>query len=262
MNQNLNINEISAEMLLNYLYPELGEKWKVRSAGTFYRNYNNDTLSVNLEDETVELARDGFLKLLPQGFISEEDELKKGDKKEKHKKIEKRKRLLEDSFLPIDSVAFRRKLRLEREISTLLNEKLSYLLKKYFNFEIEKEPNPYVRELAVLLPYIRRWKGDLKILKNILQSLFECEVRLLYGRWSETDSTREWIPAVRYEFIIGRLDAEEYQKMTKEMNSFIHFVKEWFIPAEMHLEMLIKDPNPKTKIRENLILDYNTELKD
>lgn len=262
MSRNPNINEISAEMLLNYLYPELMDKWKVRNAGSFYRNYNDDTLSIDPGERTVELSRDGFLKLLPQGFISEEDELKTGDKKEKHKKIERRKSLLEEAFLPVDSITFRRKLKIEREISSLLNEKLSYLLKKYFNFEIDNEKNSYIKELAVLLPYIRRWKGDLKNLKNLLQSIFECEVRLLLGRWSSTDSTRQWVPAVRYEFIFESLNAEEYLKMMNEMEPFRLFVREWFIPAEMHLEMIIKDSKPETRIKKNLLLEYNTELAD
>ena len=83
MNVSYDISQISAEMLLNYLYPELGEKWIVRSAGTFYRNYNNDHLSVYEDTEEVVLARDGFLKLLPEALISDENELKGGHVSEK-----------------------------------------------------------------------------------------------------------------------------------------------------------------------------------
>ena len=260
MNYNSDLNEISAEVLLNYLYPELEDRWKVRPAGTFYRNYNNDTLSVEPDEESVELARDGFLHLLPQGFISEENELREGDKKETFKKIEFRKRLLEEAFMPVDSVAFRRKLRIEREISQLLKDKLNFILKKYFNFEIEKESNAQIRELAVLLPYIRRWRGDLKILCKILQDIFKFEVRLYTGRWSATDSTRQWIPAVRIELIIPSLNSDEYKKLNEEIKPFVDFVKEWFIPVETHFEMYIKEFDIEPVINKNLTLDYNTEL--
>ena len=42
------IPEIRAEMLLNYLYPELATKWMVSDKGSFYRNYNDDIMSLYL----------------------------------------------------------------------------------------------------------------------------------------------------------------------------------------------------------------------
>ena len=54
------LNEISAEMLLEQLYPELTEEWLVRCKGVFYRNYSGDAMRVDAEERQVELARDGF----------------------------------------------------------------------------------------------------------------------------------------------------------------------------------------------------------
>lgn len=260
MKLDINIPEIGAEMMLNYLYPELADRWIVRNEGTFYRNYNNDALSVDTESGEISLARDGFLKLLPQGLISPADELQKGDKKEKHKEIERRKRVLKEAFIPIDTVTFRRKLKIEREVSELLNQKLEYILRSYFDIEYNKIENPYVKEWASLLPYIRKRRADLRLIKNILESQFKCNVRVFTGRYSETDSTRIWIPLIRYELIIEKLTAEEYKNLTKELDPLREFISEWFIPAEMKCEILIKDHKESPILENKLALDYNTRI--
>lgn len=260
MSHKVNIPEIGAEMLLNYLYPELEDKWIVHNEGTFYRNYNNDILSVSPVEAKVRLARDGFLNLLPQGLISSEDELKVDDKTEKHKKIKQRKRILTDAFLPIDALTFRRRLKVEREISKMLNEKIDYILNRYFGFNLRTESNHYIKELAVLLPFIRRWRGDLRLLRKLLGSFFECKVNLLTGRYSETDSTRCWIPAVHYELLIDGLDPARYRLLDKELKPFAGFVREWFIPAETHFKILIKQHNSPAELNRSLTLDYNTEI--
>lgn len=260
MNHDINISDIGAEMMLNHLYPELAEQWKVRNEGTFYRNYNNDALTVSPESAEISLARDGFLKLLPQGMISPEDELLKGDIQNKHKKIERRKRVLQEAFLPVDSIIFRRKLRVEKETSHLLVNKLGHILKSYFCIDYEDIENPYVKELASLLPFIRNRRSDFGLLKNILASLFDCKVNLYTGRFSETDSTIKWVPLIRYELVINNLDNKEYNNLSNLILPVRDFVAEWFVPAEMKLEIHIKDNNRTATISNKLTLDYNTKI--
>lgn len=260
MSFDINIPEIGAEMMLNYLYPELEERWIVNNEGTFYRNYNNDTLSVSPDSSEISLARDGFLKLLPQGMISSEDELQSGDKLQKHKEIERRKKVLKEAFVPIDSLIFRRKLRIEREISQLLENKLDYVLKTYFGIEYSTIDNPYVKELASLLPYIRERRGDLGLIKNILKSLFDCKVNLYSGRYSHTDTTSKWIPLIRYELIMENLDNEVFNSFFEKIQPMKRFISEWFIPAEMKLEILIKDHTQNLKTGNQLTLGYNTQI--
>ena len=261
MRFDVNIPEIGAEMLLNYLYPELENFWKVRNEGTFYRNYNNDALSINEDTKEISLARDGLLKFLPSGLISPEDELRKGDKKEKHKEIEKRKKILTESFVPIDTVIFRRKLKAEREISRLLSDKIDYILKTYFDFDIAKEENENVKELAMLLPYIRSRRGDFGLVKNLLKSLFHCDVNLFTGRYSETDDTQKWIPLIRYELIIENLNNPKFNALSKGLARVREFISEWFIPAEMRCEVLIKDHRQLNRLDSKLTLDYNTQIQ-
>ena len=73
MNISQQIPEISAEMLLNLLYPELEDKWIAHHDGTFYRNYSRDVLSLSPEEAEVSLSRDSILGLLPRNLLSPEE---------------------------------------------------------------------------------------------------------------------------------------------------------------------------------------------
>ena len=247
-------------MLLDYLYPELEEKWIVRYDGTFYRNYSRDAMEISPEESTVWLSRDGLLDLLPQGLLSMEDDLKTGDKQEKHRQLDLQRRVLSEAFLPFDSVSFRRLLKVEKKVSELLSDKLAYVLKTFFGFDIEAEENPYVKEFAFLLPYVRHWRGDMEMLRRLLSSVFDCEVVRRDGRYSEEDSTRAWIPSVRFELRIPNLTAEEFKALQKDVLPLRDFLSEWFIPAEVRLEILVKHHSASPVLNENMILDYNTEL--
>lgn len=264
MNITYEIPEIRAEVLLNYLYPELEDQWIANHDGTFYRNYNRDALSVTLSEKRVRLARDGFLKLLPQGLFTQETELKKHEKlqdiQEKHKELEWRYKLLTEAFLPFDSLTFRRQIEIERHVSELLDTKLAYVLDKYFHFDLLNEANPYVREFAVLLPYVRQWRGDFGLLRNLLSSVLNCEVVMHERRYSETDSTKSWLPSIRYELLIPALDSEAYHTLYEELQPLIAFVREWFIPVEVVCDIVIKQHQVSQLINKPLILDYNTEL--
>ena len=54
MRQRNDIAEASAEMLLNYLYPEVGRKWVARGEGNFYDGWMKDPMSAMIS------CNDGF----------------------------------------------------------------------------------------------------------------------------------------------------------------------------------------------------------
>lgn len=256
------IPEIGAELLLNYLYPELEDRWIAHHDGTFYRNYNRDVMEISPDETTVWMSRDGFLELLPQGLISREDELKTSDWQERFKELEQQRRILSAAFLPFDSFAFRRRLKLERSVSALLNDKLTYVLKTYFGFDLEAEKNQYVREFAVLLPYVRRMRGDFGFIRNLLAAVFHCDVTMQERRYSETDSTAQWLPVVRYELLVPGLSGQEFQAMNREIEPLTAFLSEWFMPMEVRLEILVKQHSVSPQVNRGLTLDYNTELPE
>ncbi len=261
MNLNQQIPEISAEMLLNFLYPDLEEKWIAHHDGTFYRNYNRDVLSVDPGEPRVWLSRDSLLRLLPQGLLSPEGELKTGDTEEKHDEIEYRLKVLSEAFLPFDTFTFRRHLKVEHGVSDLLRDKWDHILKTCFGFDLKGEKNPYVRTFAVLLPGIRRWRGDFDLLRSLLADVFRCEVKLLERRYSETDSTKAWLPEVRYELLIPDLSPEEFRTLQADILPLRDFLSEWFVPLDVRLEIIAKHHGASAGLNGQLTLDYNTELE-
>ena len=262
MKVSYDISQISAEMLLNYLYPELRDKWVAHYAGTFYRNYNNDHLSVFEDTAEVVLARDGFLKLLPEALLSDENELKGGRFEEKYQQLEQKKKVFREAFLPFDMFAFRQRIRMEQKLSELLDCKLEYLLKTYFHYDLAAETNPYIKEFAVLLPYISKLRADFGTTAKMLGCVFDCKIHLKTGRYSSEDSTRYWIPNVEYQLLIPDLSAEEYRKLKVDVEPLQQFLTEWFMPAEVRCEITIKHHHQPQTIGEGMILDYNTEFTE
>ena len=255
-----NIPEIRAELLLNYLYPEAFNLWSVQNEGVFYRNYNSDLLAVDEERQEAQTARDSFIKLLPQGLITDDAGLKGEDAPEKFKQLQLRLRLLRETFKPIDTFYFRESLYVEHQVDRLLQDKLSYILKTYFGVDIEQIENRYVREAAVLLPYVSKWRGDFGIVADLLRVLFKCEVDMTIGRYSHSDTTRRWLPMVRYELLIPGLMPEEYRERMAELQPLQDFICEWFIPAEVMCQIDIREHHVQQQTNTRLTLGYNTEL--
>lgn len=254
------IPQIRAEMLLNFLYPDLERRWIAGCEGTFYRNYNQDILSLDPEENKVSLSRDGFLNLLPKGLLSMEDELKQGDLQEKHAELEEQLKILRDAFMPFDSLAFRRQLAVERQLSELLDNKTAWILKTYFGVDLAAQENPYVCAFAVLLLYVRQLRGDFDFLRGMLSYVFGCDVTLTERRYSEMDSTRYWLPAVRYELLLPDLSAPECREMYDQIRPLIAFLEEWWVPMELHLEIVIRQHGRGSQLDSGMVADYNVEL--
>ncbi len=260
MKINKNISEIRAEVLLNFLYPNMEEEWIAHCDGTFYRNYNGDSMLIDETTGELRLSRDGFLRLLPQGVLTNDEDLQGEDVAAKFEELERRQKLLHEAFLPFDTYIFHKKLAIERQTSSMLNAKLDYLLKEFFDIDLSQEPSPLVRDAAVLLPFVSRYKGDLGFVSQLLSALMNCEVETYRGRYSESDTTICWLPSIKYELLIPELSADEYQERNESLLPLTCFIKEWFIPFDVHCDMVIKEHLPDQHIGERLILNYNTDL--
>lgn len=257
-----NLSQIRAEVLLNYLYPEMEGDWIAQYKGTFFRNYNEDILALYENESKVVLARDGFLRLLPEGLLTNDDDLKGEDVAQKFKELEWRRELLNEAFSPFDTYIFRKKLMIERNTSELLEQKLEYLLKEYFNFDLATETNELVKEAAVLLPFVSRWRGDFSFVANLFGALMNCEVEVSTSRYSHLDSTICWLPRVRFDLLIPGLTPEEYRKRTETMEPLVCFVREWLIPFDVWCEVKIKEHHPIQGTQKRVTLDYNTEVNN
>lgn len=254
------ISEIKAEVLLDYLYPELKNLWIVEDRGTFYRNYSEDLLSIDEDLKVVELARDGFLNLLPSGLLSENDELKGRNFELKYEELKRRQSLLLDLFKPIDTFLFRKKLNIESKVSQLLQEKLSFILGNYFHCNIEQETNKYVKKLMFLLPYVSRLRADFGFIRDLLTQLLGFQVEMYLGRDTWSDKIEYSLPLVSYQIIIPHLENEEFNLLKKELDPLCDFIEEWLIPFDTRCIIEIKYHDQALSLGNNLTLGYNTEL--
>ncbi len=252
------IPQISAEMYLERLYPELRKLWTTRAQGTFFRNYSQDIIDLDIETKQVTLSRDGYLKMLPQGLIT--PEVGSLQKKESPEKLKKRVEILSEAFVPFDTFMFRRRLNLERQTSALLEKKLQYILKTYFHFDINKEENGYVRETAVLLPFISKLRANIPFVTSLLKTLFKCDVNVVKTRYSEIDDTKCWVPYLRFELLISNLSNQQYKEKTQAVKPLADFIKEWFLPYDVKCDISVKQHEVPLTTQNEPTLEYNTYL--
>lgn len=246
--------EISAEMLLDYLYPEKTDQWEVETKGTFYRNYNQDAMEVNLQRNSVTLARDGIMRLLPEGiFVTEESK-----KTESREQETWRLMLLNEAFIPFDTLGFRSCLQTEKVISGILDEKWTFIISEVFGYSAQ---DTAYMEMVGFIPLIRNRKGDFQLIKRLLATLCKCPVTMdMSHRFSHSDSTRKWVPMVRYELLVDDLTSDEYASLSEKMHPLKNFIQEWMVPFDVRCEIAIKQHGCEQVPGENLILDYNSEL--
>ena len=255
---NLAGDEIRAELLLSYLYPGKDDFWMVVDEGSFYRNYNADVISVDSESGELRLSRDGALKLLPDTMISPVDELKGASFKDKYDSLELRMKRLNDACLPFDTVAFRRSLAMEHKVSELLGGKLEHILFKYFDFDLNAEQDPLVRQAAMFLPAVSRLRGDFNFIRLMLVSILDCSVTLDTSHRAGNNTSEAWLPEVKYILDMPGLTAMEYCSRMKSIAPLERFLSEWFIPCEVVLKLAIKDVNgPAYRTGAGTVLDYN-----
>ena len=141
----------------------------------------------------------------------------------------------------------------------MLEHKLSYLLKEYFDFDIEQEESELVRKAAVMLPYVHGLRGDFGYISNMLGAIMKCEVDMSIGRYSHLDSTICWLPEIRYDLLIPNLSIEEYRQKDSELQPLRDFIKEWLIPYDVVCNNYIKQ-HPEESPKQ-LTLGYNTEVR-
>ncbi len=259
MMERTNISEMKAEVLLNHLYPELADRWIVKNEGTFYRNYSEDAMRVEEDGAKVSLSRDGFLRLLPQGLITSDGELKGKDFQGKYEELKIRRSRLKELFRPLDSWRFRKEVNKEKHLSQLLEDKLDVLLLEYFHVDRRSEENPYVREMMTLLPVVNRLRADFGRVGDVLSALLGHRVTTTVSRYDWSGKRIDAQPMVLFQVWIPGLVSVEYPTWNKDLSALQAFIVEWFIPFDTHCVIEIKTEEPAT-LDNRLTLDYNTKL--
>lgn len=256
------MRSVNAEMLLGYLYPEMEQKWNVRCKGSFYHSYTDDAISFDPESGDVNLSRDGFLKLLPDGVISRKDELVGKGFSRNYESVRQRRSLLEDAFAPLDTFTFRHRLAIERTVSELLDEKLDYVLKTYFDTDRSRIEEPLVRETAAILPFVCGRRGDLKFVRALLSDLLDCPVSFdLSHRSSGAESCSAWLPKVVFRVEKEGLDSVSYAALRRSLDALADFIREWLMPFETDMEIILRDSVSTSALTAGGMLDYNCKMQ-
>lgn len=243
---------IRAETIVSQL--EELPNYVVRNKGIFHRNYSGDLISIQEENNinVLELSRDGTFHLLPEGVFFKENRLKINDKyvldKEKDK-IREEKRRIELFFRSFETKYFRLSLELESRLNKIA-EKGNYFIYDYIFEGIEIDVrNPYIQAILPLLPYVSELKGNLDLLRDLLQIIFFAKVEIRKNELSLF-------------FVINRskLLKNDYFSMDNEIAVFFEFFTEWFLPVECDFDFRIKDYEERFNLGSSLLLDYNTHF--
>ena len=259
MNTQKNISELRAEVVLNHQYPEQTDSWIARNKGSFYRNYSEDILQLDEENSQISLSRDGLLKLLPQGLISTEDELRGKDFSVKYEELSLRKRHLEELFIPFDSLRFRDAVRDEEDLAYLLENKLKTILKTYYGVEIEEEQNPYVKEMMKVLPMASHIRGNYHKIGDLLNAILKHKVTTHISCYNWTDKTIDTQPMISYKVWISGLTENEYCNIERNIEDLKSFIVEWFIPFDTRCLIELKTES-SSSLDNKMLLNYNTKL--
>lgn len=248
----IDAGDIKAETIVSQL--ELPE-FVVRNKGIFYRNYSDDLTSIKEENNIpiVELSRDGTFHLLPEGLFFKESRLKINDKhvlNKENDKIREEKAKIELFFQPFETKYFQLSLELESRLNEIA-EKGNRILSDYLfeGIDIDTE-NSFIQTLYPLLPYVSELKGNMNLLRDLLQIIFLAKVEIRRNGLSLF-------------FVIHRskLLKNNYFLMDNEVTCFFDFFTEWFLPVEVDFDFRIKDYEENFCLGSSLLLDYNTHFR-
>ena len=248
--------EIKAETLIACIDDNLNSY--VQNSGVFFRNYSDDILSVEKDknnENVINLSRDGVFHVLPEGLFFKEDSLKSKNKqgydfKEQLEKFNNEKERIKSFFHPFDTEFFRLSFELEKRLNDISEKGNEIIVESLLSLCNLTGDNQYIRQMKTLLPFVSEIRGNLRLLKDILQIIFLSKVEIVKKGFSIM-------------FIIHKrgLSKAEYLKMGKDLIAFFDFVYEWFLPVEVDYNYKIKDYEEPFVLGHSLILDYNTYLK-
>ena len=246
-------NGIKAETWLSVTHPSQKE-WVVRTKGIFSRDYAEDFRSCNPEESSVELSRDGLFEILPNGLFFTGEELRGINDKDfgwTDRVLRSRVDRIKTAVLPFDSSYFNHSLALEFTLNETLAEKNDLLLQTLTGKDFSDEHNPFIRQMALLLPQVARIRGDYRFLCKY--------ITLILGYKTDYKLTEN-----RVRFIVHRpdLDHTAFLNYLEELKPFFGFVEEWFVPFELQCDFKVRDYERDDHIEgpNKLLLDYNATL--
>ena len=246
-------NGIKAETWLSVTHPSQKE-WVVRTKGIFSRDYAEEFRSCNPEESSVELSRDGLFEILPNGLFFTGEELRGINDKDfgwTDRVLRSRVDRIKTALLPFDSSYFNHSLAREFTLNETLADKNDLLLQTLTGKDFSDEHNPYIRQMALMLPQAAHLRGDYRFLCKY--------ITLILGYKTDYKLTEN-----RVRFIVNRpdLDRTAFLNYHEELKPFFGFVEEWFVPFELQCDFKVRDYERDDHIEgpNKLLLDYNATL--
>ena len=244
------LEEIKAETLIAASGIETIEDFTIRSSGIFYRNYSGDCM--NNERNTINVSRNSLYHLLPEGLFIKENSLTKKTFQEQHDKLKEIKENISLFFQPFDSTFFKLTFEFEKNLQAIADKGNSVFLPDFvFEEPVVENPNPYIRRIMVLLPFVYELRGNIPLLKDILKNVLAAQ---------KVDAIKKNPFFLRFIIHKERLSKQQFLKMDRDVEVFFDFFQQWFLPVEIECDFRIKDYKEASALRKILILDYNTHL--
>ena len=265
----LSFENIKAEAFLASLKDSISEMG-LEFQGVFTRNYLNDISDCDVYTAFDKnkfdfwLSRDGLFHILPEGLFFDEDLLRKIDReknKEKFKatseKIQKEKEKIRLFFHPFDKTYFVLRFELEKKLNEIANNKTQLLINELFDIYKINSDNQLVNRIKPLLLIASEIRGNRMIMGDILKSLFfpaKVDVRIA-DKFISSGNSRKCFKVTIH---IEKLSNKKYRSIKKDLDVFVQFFYEWFLPADMGYEFKLKDIKETFVLGKDLTLDYNT----
>ncbi len=266
---NVDLTNIKAEVLLNYLYPERSDSWIAEYKGAFFRNYQNDLMDIDLENNKLSLSRDNFIKLFPESALFRKDVINRKERRHhKSKQLKEDRDNYEDLcgvFSAVDTFRFREALGYEAFFSSLNENKVVILLKEIYGYDYAKEQNKYVKKIAHLILRGDKIKGDMEAIREFLEFLLSeeliCKVEKKIGEYRGNGRVGCFLSQVTYYVIISGLEKNTYKQLKQELLPLFDFIKEWFVPVYIETNFIIVDNRDNDTISTRSLLGYNTKIQ-
>ena len=250
----VDMEDLRAETLLAQHYPDVDE-WTVRHDSFFRRNYVNDLQRCDPGTRQIFTSRNGLYQVLPEKMFFDEQELRNKNGREftaRVNEIMEQEQTIKSYFMPFDTAFFNLSMQIERTASEAVRQSISNMLKRFFDFDLENEPNRYIRRFAPMLLHVSRIRGDIRLISDLLSHVFRCPV------------TWENPSPIEIRFVIHKrgLVQETHREFMEQLGPFFGFLQDWFLPVPVSMTFAIKDFKQAFVLSDTapLVLDYNTQL--
>lgn len=260
--QYISIGDLKAETWLNSFFPE-NYLFEVKAKGTFYSNYCEDLLEVDTglpEGNKLCLSRDGLFHLLPEALFVEENRLR--DPKLKQEPFAAEKEHILNFFIPFDTEFFQISRELDKTVCGIESGVVDILLKLLYNIDPKDVHNPFIKKVLPLLLQVSEIRGDFVLITQLISAItgFDTEIQPAKTSVTFPFGRKEEYIIINIVFSISGLTNFEYNQLYDDLKEFVDFISEWFFPADLPIQYVIKDNNHPFTLDGTLTLDYNTHF--